>query len=499
MKISFSSQVNFETGILCVPMYEGKQYSSSAQEVEGTAPGVVSRALKDARFEGKKGEVLVVYGPEGLKASRLVLFGLGDPKELKEKDGSDIGAKIYKALSDTFNTNAVIYLKNLEGSSIQLSAFIKELGLGLLLRTYRFDHYKTKLTEKDKNVLEQITLCTEVADEVRASFHHEEALAKGIFLTRNLMWEPANVLYPETMSKRVKELESLGVQVKVLGEKEMEALGMGALLCVGQGSGKESKLIVLEWHGADKTEAPIAFVGKGVTFDTGGISIKPASKMDEMKMDMGGAAVVAGLFKTLALRKAKANVVGVLGMVENMPDGNSVRPGDIVKSMSGQTIEVLNTDAEGRLVLADALWYTQEMYQPCALIDLATLTGAMLVALGAEYAGIFSNHDGLAEKLKTVSQETDEKVWRLPLDEAYNRMMDSDIADMKNISGTGHAGSITAAQFLQRFIQERTPWVHMDIAGVAWSGKEHPLSGKFPSGYGVRILDRLISTYYESK
>jgi len=324
-----------------------------------------------------------------------------------------------------------------------------------------------------------------------------------VFFTRDLVSEPANILYPDSFAKQAKSLERLGVKVEVLGEAQMRRLGMGALLGVGQGSVRESKMVVMQWNGSGrknrgkKAEAPVAFVGKGVTFDTGGISIKPSAGMEDMKWDMGGAGVVVGLLKALAGRKAKANVVGVVGLVENMPDGNAQRPGDIVTSMSGQTIEVLNTDAEGRLVLADALWYTKERFKPKFMVNLATLTGAIIISLGNQHAGLFSNNDTLSERLTQAGKDVDEPLWRMPISPEYDKMINSDAADMKNIGGRG-AGSITAAQFLHRFV-DKVPWAHLDIAGVTWSKTDAPTVPKGGTAFGVRLLDQLVRNHYEGK
>ncbi|MGH6929158.1 MAG: leucyl aminopeptidase, partial [Dongiaceae bacterium] len=321
----------------------------------------------------------------------------------------------------------------------------------------------------------------------------------AVFFTRDLVSEPANVLFPESFAQRARELTKLGVKIEILGEAQMKKLGMGALLGVGQGSERESQLVVMQWEGAPdaRNKAPVAFVGKGVTFDTGGISIKPAAGMEEMKWDMGGAGAVIGALHALAARKARANVVGIAGLVENMPSGTAQRPGDVVKSMSGQTIEVINTDAEGRLVLADALWYCRDRFKPQAMIDLATLTGAIMVSLGREHAGLFSNNDALAERLLAAGKGVGEPLWRMPLGEAYDKLINSDIADMKNI-GNRYGGSITAAQFLQRFVND-VPWAHIDIAGMAWTKKDSPTVPKGATAFGVQLLNHLVQEYYEGK
>jgi leucyl aminopeptidase len=347
--------------------------------------------------------------------------------------------------------------------------------------------------------LKKLTLMTDGAAGARTAFERDEAIADGVFFARDLVSEPANVIYPESLAREAKRLSELGVRVEILGEKEMKQLGMHSLLGVGQGSDRDSQMAVMIWQGAGdlKKSPPLAFVGKGVTFDTGGISIKPAAGMEDMKWDMAGAGAVIGAMKALAGRKAKANVVGLVGLVENMPSGSAQRPGDVVTSMSGQTIEVINTDAEGRLVLADVLWYCQDRFKPTAMIDLATLTGAIMVSLGKEHAGLFSNNDTLSASLQAAGKAVGEKVWPMPLGEAYDKLINSDIADMKNVGGRW-GGSITAAQFLQRFVNG-TPWAHLDIAGMAWSDKDVPTIPKGATAFGVRLLDRLVADGYEKK
>ena len=370
-----------------------------------------------------------------------------------------------------------------------------QLAYGALLRSYQFAKYRTKKRPLKKHSLTALKVSVKGAAAARRAFSPLGKVADGVFFTRDLVSEPPNELYPATFAREVRKLTSLGVKVEVLGEKQMAKLGMGTLLGVGQGSRRESQLVVMQWNGGPKSRKPVAFVGKGVTFDTGGISLKPPAGMGDMKWDMGGAGTVSGLMKAVAGRKSKANVIGIIGLVENMPDGNAQRPGDVVKSMSGQTVEVLNTDAEGRLVLADALWYCQDRFKPRFMVDLATLTGAIIVGLGHEYAGMFSNDDTLSERLTAAGETTGEKVWRMPLHDAYDKMLNSDIADMKNIGGRD-AGSITAAQFLQRFTN-KVPWAHLDIAGMAWSNKTADTVPKGGTGYGVRLLDRLIKDHYE--
>ncbi|MGI9386940.1 MAG: leucyl aminopeptidase, partial [Methyloligellaceae bacterium] len=370
-----------------------------------------------------------------------------------------------------------------------------QVAYGALLRSYRFTKYQTKKKNDKSASVSKLRMTVKGAAAARRAFSPLAKVADGVFFTRDLVSEPPNILFPASFAREVRKLNKLGVTVEVIGEKQMAKLGMGALLGVGQGSRRESQLAVMQWKGGARNRKPIAFIGKGVTFDTGGISLKPPANMGDMKWDMGGAGAVSGLMKAVAGRKAKANVIGIIGLVENMPDGNAQRPGDIVTSMSGQTIEVLNTDAEGRLVLADALWYCQKRFKPRFMIDLATLTGAIIVSLGHEYAGLFSNNDELSERLAAAGEATGEQVWRMPISDTYDKMLDSDIADMKNIGGR-NAGSITAAQFLQRFTND-VPWAHLDIAGMAWSSKVADTVPKGGTGFGVRLLDRLIKDNYE--
>ena len=383
----------------------------------------------------------------------------------------------------------------LEDKGFKYNDYLNDIVCGLLLKDYRFEKYKT-ITKKDFKV-SSLKLVNETSTSQKRELEKMINSLKGVFLTRDLVSEPANILYPSKFVDYCTKLKKEGVQIEVFDEKKLRKLGMNALLGVAQGSVRPARVMVLKWNGDNNSNTrPLAFIGKGVTFDTGGISIKPSGGMEDMKWDMGGAGVVAGLMYTLALRKAKVNVIGAVGLVENMPDGNAQRPGDIVKSLSGQTIEVLNTDAEGRLVLADVLWYIKEKFKPRFMIDLATLTGAIIVALGDRYAGLFSNDDDLAEKLFASSEKTKELLWRLPIDKKFDKLLDCPVADMKNITGTRGAGSITAAQFLKRFVGD-TSWAHLDIAGVTWSKKGTGFSRPGGTGYGVRLLNEFIKSYYE--
>ncbi|HEU0311246.1 MAG TPA: leucyl aminopeptidase, partial [Sphingomicrobium sp.] len=364
--------------------------------------------------------------------------------------------------------------------------------------SWRYDRYRTRIKEKQKATLETVTIVGAGAAAEKHYATRYAAVADGVALTRELVTEPANIIYPESFVERVVEsTKGLGLEVQVMDRAEMAKLGMGALLGVAQGSVRDPKMLILKWNGGKAGDRPVAFIGKGVTFDTGGISIKPAHNMEAMKWDMGGAGAVVGAMKALAGRKAKANIVAVCGLVENMPDGNAQRPGDVVTTMSGQTVEVINTDAEGRLVLCDAMTWVQRNFKPKAMIDLATLTGAMVITLGHEYAGFFSNDDTLSEQLTKSAAETGDKLWRQPLAEAYDRLIDSQIADMKNV-GPREAGSITAAQFLLRYVENGVAWAHLDIAGMAWSDKASPTAEKGATGYGVRLLDQYIANNYEA-
>lgn len=490
MKVSFAASANPKSGAIVVGVEEGRKLTPSAQVMEEQTAGAISRAMKASRFSGKKGQSLEVAAPGGIAADRVILVGLG--KGLNDNAFQALGGNLVPALNAAGDKEAVIHV---DAGSEELAAGAANVALGLMLRSYRFDKYRTQESADQKPTLRKATIVVDNAAAARREYKPLAAVVEGVTLTRELVSEPPNVLYPESFAAEAAKLADLGVKVDILNEKKMQKLGMGALLGVGQGSTRESQLVVMQWNGARANKQPIAFVGKGVTFDTGGISLKPGPGMEEMKWDMGGAGVVTGLMKALAARKAKANVIGVIGLVENMPDGGAQRPGDIVKSMSGQTIEIHNTDAEGRLVLADALWYTQEKYKPRFMIDLATLTGAMIIALGNDYAGFFANDDGLAENLTAAGVSTGEKVWRLPLSDAYDNLLKTDGADMKNIGGRG-AGSITAAQFLQRFVN-KVPWAHIDIAGVTWSNKDSAITPKGATAFGVRLLDRMVADHYE--
>jgi leucyl aminopeptidase len=460
----------------------------------GDLEPLIRAAAKASNFRAAERTALDILAPGGLDASRLVVVGVAPGKDNAPIDFITLGG---------FTFGKVTGAKRVEVAfeaplGTWVGSAAADFALGLRLRGYRFDKYKTRKKESEDNGAEapHFVIASGDAAAARVAGQERFAIAEGVELARNLVNEPPNVLFPLEFADRAKALEKLGVDVDILDEKAMGKLGMNALLAVGRGSARESRLVAMRWNGArSKRTKPIAVVGKGVCFDSGGISIKPSAGMEDMKGDMGGAACVVGLMHALAARKAKINVVGVVGLVENMPDGDAIRPGDIITSMSGQTIEIVNTDAEGRLVLADALWYAQETFSPRAIIDLATLTGAIIVALGNDVAGLFSNNDELAERLRAAGETSGEKVWRLPLGAAYDKLIDSKFADMKNTGGR-HGGSITAAQFLQRFVKE-TPWAHIDVAGTAMGSPPSDINQSWGTGWGVRLLNRLIADSYE--
>ena len=500
MKIIFAAPSSAARGAVAVGVMAGAKLSPSAARLDQATGGALVRAIKGSRFKGNKAQMLEILAPQGVRVSRILLVGLGKPGEMKDTDLENLGGAVVARLATSGVREVAVMVDAIGAFKHKAPRRAARYGFGALLRSYRFDKYRTKEKAEDKPGLAKVTVMVANPGAARRAFADLEAIAEGVFLTRDLVSEPANVIYPKSLAREARKLTKLGVKVQVLGEAEMRKLNMNALLGVSQGSDREAQLVVMRWNGAPKgkgkAKAPLAFVGKGVTFDTGGISIKPSAHMEDMKWDMGGAGVVIGLMKVLAGRKAKVDVVGVCGLVENMPSAKAQRPGDIVTSASGQTIEVINTDAEGRLVLADALWYVQKKFKPRAIVDLATLTGAIIVALGHDHAGLFSNNDRLAERLTAAGTATGEAVWRMPLGEAYDKNINSAAADMKNVGDRG-GGSITAAQFVQRFVDKGTPWAHLDIAGVTWDSKAKPTVPKGGTGFGVRLLDRLVAEHYE--
>jgi len=497
MEISFAEPDQPRSGAAVVGIWEEGALTPSARRLDETTAGAISRALSVApRFKGKKDELLPIIGPANVPVSRIVLAGLGKPDQADARLFRQLGGNLVAHLTRAGESEATFAIDVDGGASIGQPEAAAQLALGARLRSYRFDKYRTKQKPEQKPSLDRVTVATSDPRGAKRAYEPLDQAADAVFFTRDLVSEPANVIYPETLAEQAATLGEFGVAVEVFDENTMRKLGMNALLGVAQGSARPPRLVVMEWRGAADTRAPLAFVGKGVTFDTGGISIKPAAGMGEMKWDMAGSAVVIGLMRLLAGRKARINAVGIVGLVENMPSGTAQRPGDIVTSMSGQTIEVLNTDAEGRLVLADALWFCQDRYKPSLMIDLATLTGAVVVALGHHRAGLFSNNDELAERLIEAGKAVDEEVWRLPLAAIYDREIDSDAADVKNIASGRAAGSIIGAQFLQRFVNE-VPWAHLDIAGMAWSSKDSATVPKGATAFGVQLLDRFVAQYYE--
>jgi len=482
-------------GILVVFCDDGLKLGPATGKALGGAVDLVKRAAAAAAFKGKSGAALDILAPEGVKATRLIVIGAGKATGLKANDFLKFGGVAASKLPA--GTSAMTIIAELPGGAMTSEQAVA-IASGLRLRTYKFDRYKTKKKDGEEGGSRgDVSIAVGDASAAKKAFASAGHVVDGVIVARDLVNEPPNVLFPEEFARRASQLRKLGVKVEVLDVKAMQKLGMGALLGVGQGSARPSRTVIMRWDGAKKGEAPVAFVGKGVCFDTGGISIKPAGSMEDMKGDMGGAACVVGLMHALAARKAKVNAVGAIGLVENMPDGNAQRPGDIVTSMSGQTIEIINTDAEGRLVLADVLWYVAKKVKPKFMVDLATLTGAIMVALGTEHAGMFSNNDELADRLLAAGIESGEKVWRMPLGPEYDKLIDSQFADMKNTGGR-HGGSITAAQFLQRFV-DGTPWAHLDIAGTAMGAPKTDINQSWGSGYGVRLLDRLVADHYERK
>jgi leucyl aminopeptidase len=499
-KLSFGPIAAPAGGVLVVFADDSLRFGAKTRGVLGSAADLVARAAKTERFTGKSGSALDLVAPAGLKATRLIVIGTGKADDGKPqetpRDHVKLGG-IAQGRIPAFAAEATILLELSDGALKAEAA--ADVALGANLRAYAFDRYKTKRKEGDegKEGMSKARVTLAVADvaAARKAWGGREAVADGVVLARNLVNEPPNILYPAEFARRAAALRKLGVGIQILDVKAMQKLGMGALLGVGQGSRHDSRVVIMRWNGGKKGTPPVAFIGKGVCFDTGGISIKPAAGMEDMKGDMAGAACVVGLMHALAGRKAKINAIGAIGLVENMPDGNAYRPGDILTSMSGQTIEIINTDAEGRLVLADVVHYVNTRFKPKFMIDLATLTGAIIVALGQEHAGMFSNDDKLSERLSAAGLATGEKVWRMPLGPEYDKLIDSKFADMKNTGGR-FGGSITAAQFIQRFVG-KTPWAHLDIAGTGFASPSSDISKSWGSGWGVRLLDRLVDENYE--
>jgi leucyl aminopeptidase len=497
MDIALAKPASPKTGALAVLAGEGAKLAPEGAALDTALKGALTRAIKASRFTGKPGQIIEVLAPAESPLDRVLVAGIGAPGRFEPVAARRLGGQLLQRCLGAGSAQLTVAAAWPGAAGAEEGLLAANIAHGARLRAYAFERYHTKTPPEDKPSLKKVVVTTGALVSAKKADTHLAAVGEGVYFTRDLVSEPPNVLYPAEFARRCKALEGLGITVEVLGQAAMKKLGMGALLGVAQGSVHEAQLVVLQWKGGGEKKKPVAFVGKGVTFDTGGISLKPSGGMHEMKWDMGGAGTVAGLFMALAKRKAKVNAVGVLGIVENMPGGEAQRPGDVVTSMSGQTIEVLNTDAEGRLVLADAVWYTQNRFKPQAIIDLATLTGAMIVSLGHEMAGVFSNDDGLADALVAAGKEEGELLWRFPMSDAYDKKINSPVADVANIGPAGQAGSIMGAQFIKRFTNG-VPWAHLDIAGVVWSNEGSALAPKGGTGYGVALLDRLVADKYEN-
>lgn len=502
LDVSFASLKDKREEAVGLLVLEGPQLGDTGKAMDKAADGNLSRAADAAGFKGKAKSSAEILAPIGLKEKRVILLGAGEAEKAEENDWVMAGGSGFAKL-DTRKAKSASLVVEIEGKSkLPEHEIAAAMALGAYLRAYKFDKYLTKKKEdedepKQDGLRKLVVHCADPKKAEKA-FDRQKAIGDGVMLARDLVNEPANVLGPVEFGERVLALEKVGVEVEVLEPKDLKKLKMGALLAVAQGSPRPARVAVMRWNGGKKNDAPLAFVGKGVVFDTGGISIKPSAGMEDMKGDMGGAACVVGLMHALAARKAKVNAVGIIGCVENMPSGEATRPGDIVTSMSGQTIEVLNTDAEGRLVLSDIMWYVQDRYKPKMMVDLATLTGAIMIALGKNFAGLFCNNDDLAAGILDASKVTDEKTWRMPLDKSFHKLIDSKNADVKNLGGRW-GGACTAAAFLERFVKEKdTPWAHIDLAGTAMDGTRNDINQSWGSGWGVRLLDRLVADKYEA-
>ncbi len=488
MKITFADDAKAEIAAFIVGEAEGLPASATA--LDEASGGLLSEAVNGARYTGKASQQALIVLPKQADSRRAVLIGSGKKDDRTDRTLEAIGANLVKSHATSGFESMAVYVASASDAA--------RIALGAKLADYRFDDYFTKKKPETKPSLTEITFVVNDPKAAQYAYAPLGAAASGTHLARDLVNMPPNVLNPTGFAEKIKTLSKSGLEVEVLGEKELAKLGMNSMLGVGQGSVQESRLGIMKWNGAGDDSDPVILVGKGVCFDTGGISLKPGAGMEDMRGDMGGAAAVTGTMLALAERKAKVNVVGLVGLVENMPDGNAIRPGDILTSASGQTIEVQNTDAEGRLVLCDVLWYAQEKFKPKAMVDLATLTGAIVVSLGHHHAGLFTADDALAEELSKAGQTEGERVWRLPLGSEYDSLLKSKFADMRNIGGRA-AGSITAAQFLKRFVKDGVKWAHLDIAGVAWvEGEKAAHDVSWASGFGPRLLDRWIAENYES-
>ena len=487
MKILFKKTEIPSDGALIVGVYDELTLSKTAKKIDLLMKGALTKALKIEDFTGKAGDLFIVVAPDKLSVKRLVCVGLGKKSEMNDLTAQKVGAAAVGALLTCGEKTADFAVDDLPAPYV---------AFGAKLASYRFVKHKT--IQKKPVTLEELYILTANAQSAQNAYEPLTAVAKGVYTARDLVNEPANVVTPVNFSKRVEELQKYGLVVEIYDQAQLKAKGFDMMLGVAQGSANPPPQAGVQWNGAASKDVPLVFVGKGVCFDSGGISLKPATGMEEMKDDMAGAAVALGTMQALAMRKAKVNAAAIMALVENMPSGTAQRPGDVVKSLSGLTVEVVNTDAEGRLILGDAMWYAQERFKPQVLIDLATLTGAIIVSLGSDYAGLFSNDDTLAENLEKAAEETGEKLWRMPMDELFDEQILSDVADIQNVGSKGReAGSIIAATFLKRFVKPDTKWAHLDIAGVTHCKKDKPLAAKGATGYGVMLLNRYVADNFE--
>ncbi|MEP7244161.1 MAG: leucyl aminopeptidase [Gammaproteobacteria bacterium] len=498
MIIRFSKPMPTDSGTLAVFVPQNGKWPANAVALDKTTGGQLRRACQAVRFKGSLAEFCEVLAPHGLEASRVLVVGAGDLSKINLTDLEHLGGSLCARVLASGATTLVVDATGLVTSPVDEAEIAVRIAFGARLRAYRFDRYRTADLERSASVLTEITVFTSQARVCEKRFARYEAVAAGVFLARDLVAEPANVLFPKAFAQRAQALTEHGVRVEVLGEKKLAQLGFGALLGVSQGSAFEPQVVICEYNGTrgKRSEPPVVLAGKGVTFDAGGISIKPSAGLETLKMDMGGAASVFGAIKTLALRKARCHVIGICGLVENMVSGSAQRPGDVVTSLSGKTIEIINTDAEGRLVLCDILWYAQQRFKPKVIVDLATLTGAIVIALGQDYAGLFCNDSSLASELIAAGSATGDVLWQFPMGEGYDKHLDSLIADVKNL-GPNEGRSIIAAQFIKRFVQEGVAWAHVDFGGMVWKDEDTPLSPEGATGFGVRLLDEWIATHHE--
>lgn len=495
MKIDFNDLSSPLKATVIVPCFDNLEFPKESAALDAKVNGILTATAKRNDFKGKEGKTLTIQGITHPDFATVILLGLGKKEDLTALKLQNAGGHALAALDRALTSDATL----IADCADTVDGGAAWMGYGAALRNYRFEKYRTRDADKQKTSVASLQILTSDAAKAKTTFKDLELIANAVNTTRNLVTEPPNVIYPESLAQRAKELEAFGVKLEVLDEKEMAKLGMGALLGVGQGSAQKPRLIIMQWMGAkDKNQKPVAFIGKGVTFDSGGLNLKVNAGIEDMKMDMAGAATIIGTMQALASRKAKVNAVGIIGAVENMPSSTAQRPSDVVKTMSGQTVEILNTDAEGRLVLSDALWYCQNRFSPKVMIDFATLTGAIIIALGDETAGLFTNDDALSQQLLDASKSSGERLWRMPLDSVYDSHIKSDIADMKNTGKGRTAGSISAAKFLEQFTNN-VPWAHIDIAGTAWTKSDEAVTPKGATGYGVRLMDAFVRASYEER